>query len=133
MFSYCLRVEIAQIKQFYLPEDAVNKVEEMYHPMNFRTKLCVFKSCKFKTVGKNQYVCAFAHDGKDLRVMSEGDYTSLKSWKSNAPQQAAKMLHEFVPRVSTPSIPDLIYGPGTLSSSLHFHFCIRMLMSSMKK
>ncbi len=65
--------------------------------------------------------------------MSEGDYTSLKSWKSNAPQQAAKMLHEFVPRVSTPSIPDLIYGPGTLSSSLHFHFCIRMLMSSMKK
>jgi len=84
----------------------------MYHPVNFRTKMCIFKSCKFKTVGKNQYVCAFAHDEKDLRVMSEGDYASLPSWRSLVPQQATKLLQEFVPQASTSAIPELVCAPG---------------------
>ncbi|CAB9528797.1 expressed unknown protein [Seminavis robusta] len=59
-------------EEFYLPENANNQVEIMYHPANFRTVICRRgpQDCPFK---KN---CSFAHTKGEMRdhQISAGEY-----------------------------------------------------------
>ena len=58
----------------YLPEQSANKVEELYHPLRFRTQLCARRrACAFR----DPYVCSFAHSEQDLRAMAEAEYLAL--------------------------------------------------------
>jgi len=94
----------------YLPEDALNMMEKIYHPLTFRTQLCKYKCCKYDARCKTSYICAFAHHNEDLRGMSENQYLQLFDQPQDRP---AKSLKDFLLPRPASSIPQITYGWST--------------------
>jgi flagellar hook-basal body complex protein FliE len=72
-----------------LLDEALNSVEQVYHPLSFRTKFCEKGArCPFGSI------CSFAHGPEELRSMSEAKYSRL--FPSPAERRPAIAAHEFL-------------------------------------
>ena len=92
----------------YLPGDALNKVEEVYHPINFRSRLCGRPAaCPFR----EPYVCAFAHAEADLLGMAEAEYLALFGPE---PERPLASLGDYLPPVVGSEPGRAPAGTGTL-------------------
>jgi hypothetical protein len=109
----------------YLPEQAANKVEELYHPLRFRTQLCARRACGFR----EPYVCSFAHSERDLRAMAETEYLALfaGSAAAAASLKLAARLGDFLdpqalapaPAGADPGAPPPTEGAAALAAGGH--------------
>ena len=103
-------------KESYLPDDASNLVEKIYHPISFRTYLCRRGNvCPFRET------CSYAHTYEELRCyeQTEKEYEQLKTVTRELPSLGGAVADKISQESKTHSSVFKSYAPFAKGFNAH--------------